>query len=235
VTDTARVHAAAWKAVFDELLRQRAAAAGTLLTPFDADRDYRRHVDGRDRYDGVAAFLASRAIDLPRGAPDDPPDAETICGVGNRKDVAFRRHLEEHGVDAFPSTIALLHTLRAAGIPTGLFSASRNARPVLRAAGAEELFDVIVDGRVAEAEGLPGKPDPAILLAATERIGAQPASTAVVEDALAGVRAGHNGGFGLVIGIDRTGGPDALRDAGADLVVDDLAALYDHDDGGSAR
>jgi alpha,alpha-trehalase len=235
VTDTATVHAAAWKAVFDELLRQRAAASGTLLNVFDADRDYRRHVDGRDRYDGVAAFLASRAIELPRGTPDDPPERETVCGVGNRKDVAFRRHLDEHGVDAFPSTIALLHALRAAGVPTALFSASRNARPVLRAAGAKELFDAIVDGLVAEAEGLPGKPDPAILLAATARIGAEPARTAIVEDATAGVRAGRSGGFGLVIGIDRAGHPDALRHAGADLVVDDLAALQTQDDGGPAR
>lgn len=235
VTDTATVHAAAWKAVFDEVLRRRAAASGALLTPFDADRDYRRHVDGRDRYDGVAAFLSSRAIELPRGTPDDPPERETVCGVGNRKDVAFRRHLDEHGVDAFPSTIALLHALRGAGVPAALFSASRNARPVLRAAAAEELFDAIVDGRVAEAEGLPGKPDPAILLAATARIGAEPARTVVVEDAIAGVRAGRSGGFGLVIGIDRAGDPGALRDAGADLVVDDLAALQDHDDGGPVR
>lgn len=225
VTDTASVHAAAWKAVFDELLRRRAAEESTLFNPFDADRDYRRHVDGRDRYDGVAAFLASRAIRLPWGTPGDPPEAETVCGVGNRKNGAFLRRLEEDGVEPFPSTIALLHALRDAGIPRALFSASRNARPVLRAAGAEDLFDAVVDGVVAEAEHLPGKPDPAILLTAAERIGARPERTAVVEDAIAGVRAGRAGGFGLVVGVDRAGDPGALRDAGADLVVSDLGAL----------
>lgn len=225
VTDTASVHAAAWKAVFDEFLRDRAAQESTLFNPFDADRDYRRHVDGKDRYDGVAAFLRSRAITLPWGGPGDPPEAETVCGVGNRKNGAFLRRLEQDGVEAFPSTIALLHALRDAGVPRALFSASRNARPVLRAAGAEDLFDAVVDGRVAEEEGLPGKPDPAILLAAAARIGAAPERTAVVEDAIAGVRAGRAGGFGLVIGVDRAGDPDALRDAGADLVVADLAGL----------
>jgi beta-phosphoglucomutase family hydrolase len=225
VTDTASVHAAAWKTVFDEVLRQRAAQESTLLNPFDADRDYRRHVDGKDRYDGVAAFLRSRAIALPRGTPDDPPEADTVCGVGNRKNGAFLERLERDGVEPFPSTIALLRALRDAGIPRALFSASRNARPVLRAAGAEELFDAIVDGRVAEAEGLPGKPDPAILLAAAARIGVPPERTAVVEDAIAGVQAGRAGGFGLVVGVDRAGDPDALRDAGADVVVGDLAEL----------
>jgi beta-phosphoglucomutase family hydrolase len=225
VTDTASVHAAAWKAVFDDLLRARAGAESTLFNPFDADRDYRRHVDGRDRYDGVAGFLRSRAITLPWGSPDDPPEAETVCGVGNRKNGAFLARLERDGVEPFPATIALLRALRDAGIPRALFSASRNARPVLRAAGAEDLFDAIVDGRVAEAEGLPGKPDPAILLAAAARVGARPERTAVVEDAIAGVQAGRAGGFGLVVGVDRAGDPDALRGAGADLVVGDLAEL----------
>ena len=147
VTDTASVHAAAWKAVFDDLLRARAATESTLFNPFDADRDYRRHVDGKDRYDGVAAFLSSRAIRLPWGSPDDPPEAETVCGVGNRKNGAFLRRLEQDGAEPFPSTIALLRALRDAGVPRALFSASRNAVPVLRAAGAEDLFDAIVDGR----------------------------------------------------------------------------------------
>lgn len=225
VTDTASVHAAAWKAVFDDLLRARAATESTLFNPFDADRDYRRHVDGKDRYDGVAAFLSSRAIRLPWGSPDDPPEAETVCGVGNRKNGAFLRRLEQDGAEPFPSTIALLRALRDAGVPRALFSASRNAVPVLRAAGAEDLFDAIVDGRVAEAERLPGKPDPAILLAAAARIGVPAERTAIVEDAIAGVRAGRAGGFGLVVGVDRAGDPDALRDAGADLVVADLAEL----------
>lgn len=225
VTDTASVHAAAWKTVFDDLLRERAGAEGTLFTPFDADRDYRRYVDGKDRYDGVAAFLRARAITLPWGTPDDPPEAETVCGVGNRKNDAFLRRIEQDGVEPYPSTIALLRALRQAGVPRALFSASRNARPVLRAAGAEDLFDAIVDGRAAEAQGLPGKPDPAILLAAAARICAQPERTAVVEDAIAGVQAGRAGGFGLVIGVDRAGDPDALRDAGADIVVADLGEL----------
>lgn len=226
VTNTAAVHAAAWKSVFDAFLEEHARAAGAAFSPFDADGDYRRYVDGRDRYDGVATFLASRGIDLPYGAPSDLPDAETVCGVGNRKNAAFLRHLEEHGVEPFTSTIALLRTLRERGTPRALFSASRNARPVLRATGAEDLFDAIVDGLVAEELGLPGKPDPAILLEAARRIGADPATTAVVEDALAGVRAGRDGGFGLVIGIARgDADPGALAVEGADIVVPDLAAV----------
>lgn len=231
VTNTAAVHAAAWKTVFDAVLAERAQREGAPVVPFDADEDYRRYVDGRDRYDGVAMFLASRGIDIPWGTPADPPEAETVCGVGNRKNAAFLAHLDEHGVEAFASTIALLRALRDRGTPRALFSASRNARPVLRAADAEDLFDAIVDGLVAEELGLPGKPDPAILHEAARRIDAEPARTAVVEDALAGVRAGRDGGFGLVIGIARgDADPGALAVEGADIVVSDLAdvTLEDH-------
>lgn len=224
VTDTASLHARAWKQMFDDYLRRHAAELGTDFLEFRAE-DYRRYVDGRPRYDGVAAFLASRGVDLPYGQPDDPPGHDTVCGLGNRKNELFWRLLDEHGPQRYESTVRLLHALRQHHIRTAVISSSRNAAAVLEAAGVRELFDAEVDGTEAAALGLPGKPDPAVFREAARRLGTMPGRAVVVEDALAGVEAGRAGGFALVIGVDRVGHPDELGDAGADVVVDDLAAV----------
>ena len=224
LTDTASVHAAAWKRLFDEYLAQRATRLGEPFRPFE-EADYLRHVDGRTRYDGVAGFLASRNISLPWGDPSDPPDRETVCGLGNAKDRFFVAHLRDHGARAFPSSADFVRRLRAAGLPTAVVSASRNMVAVLEAAGLRDLFDAEVDGVEADRLGLAGKPDPALFLEAARRLGVAPARAAVVEDALAGVEAGRRGGFGLVVGVDRGGQAAALAERGADLMVDDLGAL----------
>ena len=224
VTDTASVHAAAWRWMFDEFLAARPAGPGEDRSPF-TDADYRSYVDGVPRYDGVRRFLASRGIHLPEGDPTDPPDAETVCGLGNRKDGYFRRQLETGGVRVFWSTVDFVRQLQRTGLGTAIFSSSRNCAPVLAAAGLADLFPVRVDGEVAAELGLPGKPDPAVLIEAASRLGAAPDRCAVVEDAEAGVEAGRRGGFALVIGVDRHGDPQRLRDRGADEVVADLAEV----------
>lgn len=224
VTDTASVHRAAWKELFDDELRRRAGGGDSGFEPF-TDDDYRRYVDGRPRYDGVRAFLASRGITLPEGTPDDPPEARTVCGLGNTKDAMFHRRLDDDGVAVFESTVQLIEDLRSAGVHTAIVSASRNGREVLEAAGLLGHFDVRVDGEVAGDLGLAGKPDPAVFLEAARRLDVSPSRAAVVEDALAGVEAGRAGGFGLVIGVDRTGHADDLRRHGADVVVEDLAEV----------
>jgi alpha,alpha-trehalase len=224
VTDTASVHAAAWKRLFDGFLRERAGSTGEPFRPFTED-DYRRFVDGKPRYDGVRDFLASRGIALPEGDPADEPEEETVCGLGNRKNDLFLAELAAEGPRAFPSTVALVRDLQRRGIRTAVISASRNTAAVLEAAGLGDLFRTRVDGVDAGELGLPGKPDPAVFLEAARRLGVEPARAAVVEDALAGVEAGRRGGFGLVVGVDRTGHPDALREHGADVVVSDLAEL----------
>ena len=221
VTQTASVHQAAWKALFDDYLKQRAATAGGQFREFTPD-DYLRYVDGKPRYDGVRDFLASRGITLPWGAETDPPEAESVCGLGNRKNALFQKELHDHGVQVFQSTVALIRELHAAGLRTAVISASKNASQVLQAGGVQDLFEAQVDGQVAEERHLPGKPDPAVFLEAARQLGAQPRRSVVVEDAVAGVRAGHAGGFGLVIGIDRGGNADGLRQNGADVVVKDL-------------
>jgi beta-phosphoglucomutase family hydrolase len=226
ITDTASIHAAAWKRMFDDFLRSRPDTSGADLRPFEP-ADYRRYVDGKPRYDGVQSFLESRAVSLPYGSPDDPPELETICGLGNRKNEEFQRHLDENGVQVFPDTIAFIDGLHQRGIRTAVISASRNCQPVLRAAGVEDLFETRVDGVIAAELGLPGKPDPAVFLEATRRLEATPDSAAIVEDALAGVEAGRRGGFALVIGVDRTGHPDDLLEHGADVVSSDLAQLLE--------
>ncbi|MEW9550391.1 HAD family hydrolase [Nonomuraea sp. NPDC050783] len=218
VTDTARVHAAAWKHVLDRFLRARGG------TPFDVRADYLTHVDGRPRLDGVRTFLASRGITLPEGGPGGEPGRETVWGIGQAKDALFVREIREHGVAAFPSAVALLHELRRRGCRTAVVSASRHGRAVVAAAGLMHLFDVLVDGGDAAELGLPGPPDPALFLEAARRLELPPAEVAVVEDALPGVRAGRGGGFGLVLAVDRGGSRSAeLRAAGADAVVGDLA------------
>jgi alpha,alpha-trehalase len=232
LTDTARVHAAAWAQLFDAYLERRAARLGGRFQPF-SQADYLRHVDGRPRYDGVAAFLASRGIALPWGDPGDPPDRETVCGLGNAKDRQFADYLRRHGAQAFPASADLVARLRTAGVRTAAVSASRNMRAVLASAGLRGQFDAEVDGIETDRLGLPGKPDPALFLEAARRLRVAPRRAAVVEDALAGVEAGRRGGFGLVIGVDRGGQAAALAAHGADLVVADLGELALH--GGRVR
>lgn len=224
VTDSASIHAAAWAQLFDSFMARRAPAEGEDLSAF-TDSDYLRCVDGKPRYDGVADFLASRGISLPWGETTDSGEAETVCGLANRKDRIFHDRLARDGVRVFESTIALVGRLRAAGIGAAIFSASRNCLPVLTAAGIGDLFEVRVDGLVAEELGLTGKPDPAMLAEAAHRLGAAPDRTVVVEDSEAGVAAGHRGGFALVIGIDRGGHAERLRAGGADAVIDDAARV----------
>jgi alpha,alpha-trehalase len=233
VTRTATTHAAAWTELFDAYLTEVAARTGgaagdgaavTRLAPF-TQADYLRFVDGKPRYDGVRDFLASRGITLPWGDPSDPPEAETVCGLGNRKDVVFHRLIAERGVDAYPSTVTLIHELKRAGVRVAIISASRNTTRILEAAGVRDLFEAQVDGEVAAELGLPGKPDPAVFVEAARRVGAAPDRAVVVEDAIAGVEAGRRGGFALVIGVDRGGNREALAAAGADAVVADLAEV----------
>jgi beta-phosphoglucomutase family hydrolase len=224
LTDTASVHAAAWKRLFDEYLTRRAAHRHEPFQPFE-EADYLRSVDGRSRYDGVAGFLASRAIMLPWGDPADPPGRETVCGLGNAKDRFFLAHLRDHGALAFPTSVAFVRRLRAEGLRTAAVSASRNMVAVLEAAELGGLFDAEVDGVEADRLGLAGKPDPALFLEAARRLGVAPARAAVMEDALAGVEAGRRGRFGVVVGVDRGGQAAALAERGADLVVADLGLL----------
>jgi trehalose 6-phosphate phosphatase len=228
VTDTASAHAAAWKQLFDEFLHVRAGSTGEPLEPFDIDRDYRQYVDGKPRYDGVKSFLESRGIDLPWGSELDGPEAKTICGLGNRKNRLFSTWLSENRVSTFPGTLALIRCLRRAGVKTAVFSSSRNAEPVLRSAGALDLFDARVDGEDMARLGLPGKPHPAILQQAAECIGARRERTAVIEDAISGVQAGVRGGFVPTIGVARESDAADLTAAGAHAVVHDLSELaYD--------
>ena len=224
VTQTASVHQAAWKTLFDEFLRQRATTGGPPFREFTPN-DYLRYVDGKPRYDGVRDFLASRDITLPWGSEGDLPEAETVCGLGNRKNALFQKELHDHGVQVFQSTVALIRELRAAGVHTAIISASKNAGQVLQAGGVQDLFEAQIDGQVAEEQHLPGKPDPAVFLEAARRLGAQPRRAVVVEDAIAGVKAGQAGGFGLVIGIDRGGNAEGLKENGADVVVKDLGEV----------
>lgn len=225
VTATATVHAAAWKRLFDAFLRQRAQATGEEFVPFDEHAEYERYVDGKSRYDGVRSFLESRGIDLPDGSPDDPPGTDSVCAMGNDKDTYFMEDVRDHGVRAYDSTVRIVRDLRAAGVKTALVSASRNAVDVLGPAGLLDLFDERVDGILAAELHLEGKPDPATFLEAARRLGVEPSRAAVVEDALAGVAAGRAGHFGLVVGVARAGQTEALRNAGADVVVGDLAEL----------
>ena len=225
VTQTASVHAAAWKHMFDEYLQQRQAGGQGSYRPFDVIADYLPYVDGRPRVDGVAAFLASRGITLPMGSPDDPPGRETVYGLGKLKDSYFQQLLEEQGVHIYQTTIDLIHRLKQAGMRVGIFSASRNADAVLRAGGVRNLFEAKVDGVDAAELGLAGKPSPAVLLEVTRRLGLTPQRTGVAEDAIAGVQAGKAGGFRLVIGVNRTGENGSLLAAGADAEVRDLAEV----------
>jgi beta-phosphoglucomutase family hydrolase len=233
LTDTASVHAAAWKELFDAYLAQHSQRTGEPLRGFDVEADYLPYVDGKPRYDGVRDFLRSRDIELPEGDPSDPPEAETVCGLGNRKNQAFLQRLESEGAQAFAPAVALVRALKEDGAGVAVISASRNMAAVLAAAGLEGLFDACVDGIVAAELRLPGKPEPAVFEEAARRLGVTPAQAAVVEDAIAGVQAGRAGGFGVVVGVDRTGQAEALREAGADIVVHDLGELWGSDEASS--
>ena len=227
LTQTAKVHDAAWKQTFDDFLRARAGQAGQPFTPFDPVKDYDEYVDGKPRADGTRSFLASRGIELPEGSPDDPPDAPTVNGLGNRKNVLLLKMIRTSGVQAYEGSVRYVRAVRDAGLHRAVVSSSANCHDVLVAAGIEDLFEARVDGVVAARDQLRGKPAPDTFLAGAKALGLEPPAAAVFEDALAGVAAGRAGGFGYVVGVDRVGQADALRAHGADIVVTDLADLLD--------
>src|SRR4051794_9269079 len=231
LTQTAKVHAAAWKQMFDEFLQCRADREGEPFVPFDAGADYNEYVDGKPRYEGVRSFLQSRGIELPDGSPDDPPSAETVDGLGNRKNELVLELIERDGVDAYDGSVRYVKAARDAGLRRAVVSSSTNCRDVLEAAGIVDLFEEIVDGNVAREQGLKGKPAPDTFLAGARALGVAPARAAVFEDAVAGVEAGRAGNFGHVVGVDRVGHAAALREHGADVVVEDLAELLDQEAG----
>jgi beta-phosphoglucomutase family hydrolase len=224
ITDTARVHAAAWKTLFDEFLASRAQARGGMFVPFDACADYIKYVDGRSRNDGVVSFLQSRGVVLPTGRPDDR-DGWTVWSLSNRKDALFRAALEANGVPVFQSSIQCVENLRTGGMRCAVASSSRNCRLVLRSAGLERLFSTTVDGLDLDALGLRGKPAPDLFVHSALTLGLDPPRCAVVEDSVAGVQAARRGGFGLVVAVDRTGSRRRLAAAGADVIVTDLSEL----------
>ena len=227
LTATAKVHAACWKKTFDEYLKKRAAETNEPFKPFDLEQDYLLYVDGKPRYEGVKSFLESRDIHLPYGDPSDPPDRETICGIGNRKEELVIKTLKTEGVEVYPGSVAWVKQLRQAGVKTAVVSSSKNCLTVIKAGGIDDLFNVRVDGHTVEDEKLPGKPEPDTFLKAATLLGATPQRAVVVEDAISGVQAGRNGKFGLVIGVNRQDQDhaDALRKNGADVVVNDLQEM----------
>ena len=227
VTQTARLHAAAWKDMFDAFLGSRAEETGGAFAPFDSVVDYAEFIDGKLRYDGVRSFLSSRGIDMPEGDPSDPPDAATICGLGNRKNELVLTLIGRSGVETYPGSVRYVRAAREAGIRRAIVSASKNCHDILQAADIDNLFEEVIDGNVAERRHLSGKPSPDTFLVASEALGVTPAEAAVFEDALAGVEAGRAGGFGFVVGVNRSGQAIALLEHGADVVVADLSALLD--------
>src|SRR5512146_563777 len=231
VTKTAIVHAAAWKQMFDDFLRDRAQSAGTEFVPFDSHHDYDAYVDGKPRLDGTRAFLESRGIELPDGSPDDKPGTPTINGLSNRKNDLVLVKLKENGVQVYDGTITFIKAVRNQGIATAIVSSSANTRQVRDGAGIAGLFDVRVDAQYAKEHDLHGKPAPDTFLAAAEALKVPAAHAVVFEDALAGVAAGHAGHFALVVGVDRVGQAEGLREHGADVVVTDVAGLLSQDGG----
>lgn len=227
LTETAKVHAKAWKRMFDAYLRERAEREGGDFVEFNAGEDYNDYVDGKPRYDGVRSFLASRGIELPEGSPDDPPEAETVCGLGNRKNELVLELMHEDGVEAYPGSVRFVEAARDAGLRRVVVSSSANCQEVLRAAGIEGLFEGRIDGVVAAREQLAGKPAPDTYLAGAKAVEVAPAAAAVFEDALSGVESGRAGEFGCVVGVNRLDGEHAaaLGAHGATVVVDDLAEL----------
>ncbi|HEY5190154.1 MAG TPA: beta-phosphoglucomutase family hydrolase [Solirubrobacteraceae bacterium] len=222
LTQTAKVHDKAWKQTFDTFLRAR---DGDDFTPFDEDKDYDEYVDGLPRYDGVRNFLKSRGIELPEGSPGDSPDQETVCGVGNRKNELVLELVRRDGVQAYEGSVRFVNAAREAGLRRAVVSSSVNCKDVLVAAGIEDLFEERIDGAVADEQHLKGKPHPDTFLAGAKALGVSAAESAVFEDALAGVQAGRDGNFGYVVGVDRVGQAQALREHGASVVVQDLSEL----------
>ena len=227
LTQTATVHAAAWKEMFDGYLSERAARMGEEFVPFDPVADYAEYVDGKPRYEGVRSFLAARGIELPQGQASDPPDAETVFGLGNRKNELVLRMIRVGGVEAYDGSVRYLEAARNAGLRRAVVSSSTNTHDVLIAAGIGGFFEVCIDGVVAEREGLKGKPAPDTFLTGTRALGVTPDRAAIFEDALAGVAAGRAGGFAYVVGVDRVGQAKALREHGASIVVSDLSELLE--------
>lgn len=221
LTPTAEVHMHAWQTMFENLF-----AAWNIVPPY-TEHDYFEHLDGKKRYDGVASLLRSRDIEVPWGDPADDPALDTVCGIGNRKNDVFAAVLREDGVAPYPGSLALLDQLQAQGIPVAVVSSSKNAEEVLRAAGIRDRFGVVMDGVIAERDHLASKPAPDVFIEGARMLGVDPARSAAIEDAISGVRSAASGGFALVVGVDRGVGPDALFDAGAHVVVDDLAAFVD--------
>jgi len=222
LTPTAEVHMHAWQTMFEELF-----AAWDIQPPY-TERDYFDYLDGKKRYDGVASLLRSRDVEVPWGDPSDPPARDTICGIGNRKNEVFSTVLRAEGIAPYPGSVALLDQLDAAGTPTAVVSSSKNAEEVLQTAGMRDRFAVVMDGVIAERDHLASKPAPDVFVEAARMLGVEPARSVAVEDAISGVQSAAAGGFALVIGVDRGTGPEQLRDAGAHLVVEDLAELVRH-------
>ncbi len=225
LTKTAVVHDRAWKQMFDAFLKQWAAEHGEDFKEFDPDSDYNEYVDGKPRYDGVRSFLRSRGIELPEGDPDDSPEKETVCGLGNRKNDLVQELIEKDGVEPYEGSVRFVEAARAAGLRRAVVSSSANCQEVLEAAGIDGLFEERIDGRVADAKHLKGKPAPDTYLAGAEALGVEPGAACVFEDAVSGVEAGAAGHFGHVVGVDRVHHAEALRAHGADVVVTDLAEL----------
>jgi beta-phosphoglucomutase family hydrolase len=225
LTQTAKVHAAAWKQMFDEFLHRHAEETGTPYVEFDAGRDYDQYVDGKPRLDGTRDFLASRGIELPEGHDDDPPGTPTITGLGNRKNDLVLKKIHDDGVETYPGSVDYVHKVRAAGLKTAVVSSSANTLDVLQCTGLTDCFDARIDGVVAKERGLKGKPAPDTFLAGAAALGVGPDAAAVFEDALAGVAAGRAGDFRIVVGVDRVGQAEALKAHGADVVVRDLSEL----------
>jgi beta-phosphoglucomutase family hydrolase len=225
LTDTASVHTKAWKAMFDAFLSERAKRTGEKFVPFDPAADYRQYVDGKKREDGVKSFLDSRGIELPEGTPDDSGDAETICGLGNRKNDMFQKVLEKDGVEVFDGSRRYLEAVSAAGLGIAVVSSSANTRQVLEITGLDRFVQQRVDGITLSEEHIKGKPAPDSYLRGAQLLDVPPDAAAVFEDALSGVEAGHAGNFGYVVGVDRVGQAEDLRRSGADVVVTDLAEL----------
>jgi beta-phosphoglucomutase family hydrolase len=227
ITDTASIHAACWKQMFDEYLRKRATQRGEAFHPFDLVTDYELYVDGKPRFDGVRDFLTSRGIQLPEGHPDDPPQVETVCGLGNRKNELVNKVIEDMGVAPYEGSVQFIHQLRRHGFKIAVVTSSQNCAAVLKAAKLDAFFEVRVDGNLILAQHLAGKPAPDTFLMAAKLLGVGPARTVVIEDAISGIEAGAAGNFGLVIGVARRGNADELKHHGAHLVVNDLGELVD--------